>query len=445
MAPKSYDRSLKYKLRLIWAYKDVLRNHVPFVFRRYTAHFARHQQAAAQRLLPKYEAATHGGKPIEVAFLLTIPGMWKVDYLFKAMLNDPHYHPYVVIYPYSVFKGFSDEEVEATLERTRTFIADKGYEYVIPRDQRGRWQDINKTLKPDVVFFTTPYKDIPPQYFVYNFKDTMSCYVSYGFLSISTYKVNFDLIFHNLVGTYFVETDLNRQTANEYARNHGANVLVSGYPATEVFLHEEYQPVDNWKPQPVKKKRVIWAPHHTIDKTIALSTFLLHCDDMLELAEKYKDTIQFAFKPHQLLKFKLQKLWGEEKTEAYYNRWKNMENTQLEESSYVDLFITSDAMVHDSASFTIEYLFTHKPVMYLTHDDHFKERFSPFGFKAFESHYHGGSMEDIDHFLSDVVLGGNDPLQQQRMDYFNQYLTPIDGKLPSEKILELMEQRMRGK
>ena len=83
--------------------------------------------------------------------------------------------------------------------------------------------------------------------------------------------------------------------------------------------------------------------------------------------------------------------------------------------------------------------------MYLTHDDHFKERFSPFGFKAFESHYHGGSMEDIDHFLSDVVLGGNDPLQQQRMDYFNQYLTPIDGKLPSEKILELMEQRMRGK
>jgi len=440
MRKKSYDRSLRYKLNLIWAYKDLLRNHFPPIFRSYSESFRRHQLEAAHRLQPKWKSAEQGGAPIEVAFLLTIPGMWKVDYLFKELQEDSHFHPYVVIVPYSVYKGFDDNEVESTLERTRAFIDEKGYEYVIPRDTDGVWQDIRKTLKPDIVFFTTPYKDIQPQYFVYHFRDTLNCYVSYGFSSLSTYKINFDLIFHNLVGIYFLETTLNKETAERYARNKGVNTLVSGYPATEVFLRDDYKATDVWKPQPNKKKRVIWAPHHTIDKTLELSTFLLRCDDMVQLAEKYKDQIQFVFKPHQLLKFKLQQEWGMEKTEAYYQRWATMENTQLEESSYVDLFITSDAMIHDCGSFTTEYLFTHKPVMYLTHDEHYKDRFSPFGLEAFECHYHGGEVSDIERFLCDVVLKGEDTKAQQRQVFFDKYLRPIDGLLPSKKIIQLIKQ-----
>ena len=181
---KNPDTSLLYKLRLLWAYKDLLRNHVPFVTRRYIESFRQSQLAAAHGLKDK--------DLIDVAFMLTIPGMWKVDDLFKAMQKNPRFHPYVVIYPYSVFKGFSKDEVEDTLERTRHFISDKGYEYVIPRDENGRWQDIKRTLHPDMVFFTTPYKDIPPQYFVYNFRNVLTYYVSYGFSSLSTYRVNFD-------------------------------------------------------------------------------------------------------------------------------------------------------------------------------------------------------------------------------------------------------------
>lgn len=440
MKQQSYDNSLKYRLRLIWAYKDVLRNHCRPVFDIYTRKFAECQLKAAKRLKPKWEQAVKGGKPIEVAFLLTIPGMWKVDYLFKALAADPHYHPYVVIIPYSTYKGFSADETEATLERTRRFVADKGYEYVIPRDEKGRWQDIRKTLKPDIVFFTTPYKDVSPQYFVYHFRDTLSCYVSYGFTSLNTIKINFDLIFHNLVGAYFLETPFHKRIAEENARNRGANTVVSGYPATEVFLRQDYRPVDVWKKQDRPKKRVIWAPHHTIDKSLGLSTFLLRCEDMLTLAQKYKDSIQIAFKPHQLLKFKLIQEWGEERVEKYYSQWKEMDNTQLEESSYVDLFITSDAMIHDCGSFTTEYLFTHKPVMYLTHDEHSKERFNAFGLEAFECHYHGGSVADIERFLHDVVIEGDDPLASKRQQFFDAYLRPADGVLPSQKIVSLIDE-----
>lgn len=440
MKQQSYDNSLKYRLRLIWAYKDVFRNHFRPVFDIYTRRFAESQRNAALKLKPKWEQSEKGGKPIDVAFLLTIPGMWKVDSLFKALEADPHYHPYVVIVPYSVYKGFSSIEVEATIERTREFISKKGYDYFIPRDSRGRWQDIKRTLKPDIVFFTTPYKDIFPKYFVYHFRDTLTCYVSYGFTSLNLIKINFDLIFHNLVGAYFLETPFHKRIANENARNKGANAVVSGYPATEVFLRKDYKAADVWKKQDKPKKRVIWAPHHTIDKSLGLSTFLLRCEDMLALAEKYKDSIQFAFKPHQLLKFKLRQEWGDAKVDEYYRRWQEMDNTQLEESSYVDLFITSDAMIHDCGSFTTEYLFVQKPVMYLTHDQHFKERFNPFGLEAFDCHYQGGTVDEIEQFLHSVVIQGEDPLADRRQKFFADYLRPVDGLLPSQKIISLLNQ-----
>jgi CDP-glycerol glycerophosphotransferase (TagB/SpsB family) len=161
---------------------------------------------------------------------------------------------------------------------------------------------------------------------------------------------------------------------------------------------------------------------------------------MVALAEKYRDSIQFAFKPHQLLKFKLQKIWGEERTKNYYERWATMENTQLEETNYVDFFLTSDAMIHDCGSFTTEYLFVNKPVMYLTHDEHVAERFNPFGLKSFECHYRGSSVEEIERFLQRVVLEGDDPKRSSRDALFEKYLKPIDGLLPSQKIIKTIEQ-----
>ncbi len=430
---KNPDTSLLYKLRLLWAYRDLLRNHVPFVTRRYIDSFRQSQLAAAHRLKDKDR--------IDVAFMLTIPGMWKVDDLFKAMQNNPRFHPYVVIYPYSVFKGFSKDEVEDTLERTRRFISDKGYEYVIPRDEKGRWQDIKRTLHPDIVIFSAPYKDTFPPYFIYHYKDVLTCYISYSVTLFKTYHNNYDTIFHNLVGMNFVETQMHKELAKAHSRNHAMNVVVSGYPGTEVFLRNDYHPKDIWKSQSTKKKRVIWAPHHTIDEIsdLPLSTFLIYADDMLRLADKYKESIQFVFKPHQLLKFKLYELWGKERTDNYYRRWADGVNTQCEETSYIDLFLTSDAMIHDSGSFTIEYLYTCKPVMFLVRNEAVKEEFSPFGISSFQQHYHAHNVEDIECFLRDVVLEGNDPLKEDRERFLHNTLLPENGSLPSQKIIQQIE------
>ena len=430
---KNFDNSLAFQVRLLFAHRDLFRSKVPFITNRYIKNFRQSQIAAAKRIKSKTQ--------VDVAFFLTIPGMWKADYLFKAMQESPHFNPYIVIYPYSQYKGFSKSEVSDTIKRTEEFIKERGFKYVIPIDKdKHRWLDIKKTLNPDIIFFSSPYKDHLPQYFIYHFRDRLTCYIPYGFTNFSyMYESNYNTLFHNLVGCYFLETDIHQKLFTDHSRCKGASGIVTGYPGTEVFLHEDYKPIDVWKPQPTAKKRVIWAPHHSIEEGFSISSFLQIYEYMLQLADKYSDSIQFVFKPHQLLKFKLQQIWGTKRTDEYYNEWTIRNNTQIEESSYIDLFLTSDAMIHDSGSFTTDYIFTQKPVLFTVRNQEIRSKYSPFGEKMFDAHYHAYCKPDIDKFLNDVVLCGNDPMAEIRNNVYQQYLQPIEGQLPSTRIINEIE------
>lgn len=435
---KDFDKSFLFKLRLVMSYHDVLRNHFKPVSRCYFNKFRQSQQKAARKL--------QGKERLEVAFFLTIPGMWKSDELFRAMLDDKYYHPYIVIYPYSIYKEFDSSEMLKTVERTKSFIEKKGYEYVIPYDEgTQRWYDLKEIRTPDVVFFSTPYKDSLPIYYVSHYRDTLTCYVPYGFCSLKLNEVNYNMMFHNLVGIYCLETEIHQRLAIQYSRNKGVNTVVTGYPATEVFFREDYVPQNQWKPQSHTKKRVIYAPHHSIDKSYYPSVFLETCEEILQIAEKYADSIQFVFKPHQTLKFKLQQVWGVERTEEFYERWDRLENAQLVSDGYVDLFMTSDAMIHDCGSFTTEYLFVQKPVMYLCRNTDMASKFNEFGQKSFECHYHGTTGRDVEDFLQRVVLDGDDPMKECRERFYEEFLRPKDGVLPSRKILKVLDEAIKGK
>lgn len=429
--------NLKYNVRLTLAHRDFFQTRVNFIFKRMMEKVQRNTVELSKKLRDK--------EVIEVAFMLTIPGMWKLDYLFKLMQKSDRYHPYVVIYPYSQYKGFSEEEVQKTIKRTEDFIKKRGFEYIIPYDAKSkRWLDIKKIAKPDIVFFTTPYRDVLPKYYINNFKDCLTCYVPYAFCSIKVYRMLYYIPSINLLNFYFAETKIHQQYVKQYGRNGGTKAFNTGYPGTEVYLHDDYDSPDVWKPQATKKKRIIWAPHHTIGDTFNTSTFLENCDLMVEIAKKYSDKVQFAFKPHQLLKFKLIDLWGVDRTTEYYNKWDSMENCQLEEAEYIDLFIHSNALIHDCGSFTTEYLFLNKPVMYLQKEDDINDKFNTFGINAFKQHYHGRDIADIESFINDVVIEGNDTMKEQRRVFFDEYLSPVEGVLPSQRIFNIIDSTVNG-
>ena len=131
-----------------------------------------------------------------------------------------------------------------------------------------------------------------------------------------------------LVWRLYAETEKHKQYSQIYAYNKGINVKVTGYPGIDKFIDKSYKPKDTWKIKDLSLKRIIWAPHHTFseDEVVYYSCFLQYHQFMLDLASKYEGKIQLAFKPHPLLRVKLNKYWGKDRTDRYYDAWANLSN-----------------------------------------------------------------------------------------------------------------------
>lgn len=377
-----------------------------------------------------------GKVQLKCVFLVLNESGWKYDYVFQKMLKSKRFDPIIVICPRT---GWGKEYMMKKMNAAKVFYNNiKGYPTIVSYDEAsGNYIDLRKELQPDIVFYCAPYRGtIEKRYFITNFPDILTVYVPYAFNSSSDYKSFQDELLHNLVWRYYAETNEHKQYSVLNARNHGRNVVVSGYPAIEVYLDQSYSPSFNdWKLKDTYLKRIIWAPHHTIERkgSVVYSCFLQYCDFMVEMAKKYSDTVQFVFKPHPLLRPKLERLWGKEKTDVYFEEWVEMPNTSYSEGNYVDLFLTSDAMIHDSGSFLAEYLYLNRPVMRTMNDCPIEGMYNPFAQKCIEVYYKAYSQGDIEAFIQQVIKG-MDPMKEKRSAFVDKDLKPQG--LPSEVILK---------
>lgn len=375
-----------------------------------------------------------------VLFFLQTPSVWKYDALYRQLEKSEYFEPLVVVSPFNVHLNYDKNECFRVMRQTEEFAKSQKYNYVSAYNwDTNKWRNIKKVYQPDIVLFTKPYKDTLPAYHIYTFQEALTLYLPYGINCINLFHNTYGLPFQSLLWKFLVETEFQKRFAEQYEKSHGDNVEIVGALAEEKLMQTEYVAHDVWKPQAKKKKRIIWAPHHTVDYLFNFSNFLNYCEDMLKLAEKYQNEIQFAFKPHPVLKFKLINLWGLEKTEEYYNRWAQLENGQIEQGDYIDLFKTSDAMIHDCASFTVEYLYAQKPVLFQIRDEKVKEEFNSFGQLCLEQHYLAYSIEETEKFICEVVIEGKDPKKEQREKFYKDYLYPKDGIMPSEKIFNILK------
>lgn len=374
----------------------------------------------------------------KVVFFMMLASSWKYDSVYKLMRSSHFFKPIVVVIP---VLSYGDEIRLKELKDAETLCKRNGYEYVLTWDQEnGTWVNIKQTIQPDIVFFTTPYHHSHSNYYINNFLDCLTCYVPYSIRQEGNiFDIKFNTLFQNLVTRNYYESPIHIEFAKKYARNKGENVVVTGFPAIDTIRFTS--PVNNaWKIQSVNKKRIVWAPHWTIPDfqktTLDWSSFLMYYELMFVLAEEYRDKIQFAFKPHPLLKHTLinNELWGEKRTTTYFNKWKELENGQLDESEYANLFASSDALIHDCGSFMIEYLAVNKPVLYLINDTDIENRFNDFGVEAFKSHYKAQSAAEIRNFIENTVLKSNDPLFAERKDFCENVLL-FNEPPASEKII----------
>lgn len=368
---------------------------------------------------------------ITVAFQVLDLACWKCDSIFQLMLHHPRFRPIIWIIPEKQIKDKSEQQ--QNLNQMLTFFSKRQYEIA----KFYTLEEMRLNYSPDIVFLSKPASYVTP-WNARNMEKELICYVPYCFQN--TKKQDFLFGQENYIWRNFYTTDNIKNISSKVMLNGACNVKIVGSPVADNYLFSQKKNnVSVWKNCNNTMKKIIWAPHWSIENVswFSVSTFLEVAEGMLLLAEKYANQVQWAFKPHPLLRDTLYQNpnWGKTKTDAYYERWSTMPNTQFENGDYVNLFKQSDAMVHDSGSFIMEYLLVNKPCMYLIRKNGFKD-YNADTLKALACYHKGTSTKDVEDFILNLINDAPDTLANIRTSYKQQYLTPPHGKTSAQLIVD---------
>lgn len=359
-----------------------------------------------------------------VVFILSSLPMWRTRRVYETLAADSRFNVSVVLYPFS---AFGPEQGKEAIVALRNFCSTSSIPFLDLSGYPSPGKAMKEQFDPDIIFYPQPYNRL-----FYNdldstfFSGRLLCYVPYyihTFRDAWVYKS----YLYNTAWRIFLMLDDHKEDAKEVLYNHASNVRIVGDPQADFF--QDPVSSDPWKLQETPKKRIIWAPHFSIaaDAWLHRDSFTRMHLFMLELADRYRDQIQIAFKPHPKLLSALQENpdWGLERAENYYRKWESGSNTQLELGPYIDLFKSSDALIHDCGSFSVEYHFTGKPVLFCTQDiEKSYSNLNELGRQAVSAHYKGSSEADVEAFIKNTVLEGEDPMKPIRMAFRERYLTP---------------------
>ncbi len=374
---------------------------------------------------------------IKILFFIYKLSMWKYDGLCKLLTKSPYFEAVIVPYilPENNFESNKkDSEMIIEYSKMNGFIFREGYDF-----KKKCYNDISD-INPDIVVYTQPYNLGYKYWKIENFIDRcLFVYTPYG-IAIAKDKHLRNTLLSNISWKIFSANKIEADILIKNRINKKCNVVETG-----ISLYDDIRDADisknPWKEN--GKLKIIWAPHHSIDNKYSFSSsnFEDICHFMVDIAIRYKDKIQMAFKPHPILYERLIEKWGINRTNEYYRKWNEMENTFVSIGDYAELFAFSNAMIHDCSSFTGEYLIANRPVLFLCKEVNKVPSGvdNDFGKACFNCNYHGYNINDIENFI-DMLIRNEDPMKDKRSDFVNKYLTPPNNCSTAENMMnELME------
>lgn len=375
-------------------------------------------------------------KPVKrILFFVVNMGMWKYDGLIQLMKRDSRFDIVIVSFPIPMFDSrinkLHQKEIESYCkENSLKFIPGFNYE-------TNAYADLSD-IHPDIVSYTQPYNIGYTPWLIDSFKDTsLFIYTPYG-ASVTQGNYFYDTYLTNVAWKVFVGSRMEKEFFNSCLSVNCDNQIVTGYTIADKLS----KPALEKNPWKSNRKHIIWAPHHSIDERFSFSSsnFERLCEGMVDIAKKYAGSIEFAFKPHPILKERLIEKWGHKKTEEYYQMWAEMPNTFICEGSYAELFAYSDGLIHDCASFVCEYLLTGKPALYVVKDSNVPDSVNnELGIRCFEQHYHAKEVNEIEKFIDRVILAELDDLKKERKEFVATELLPPNGCSVGENMMKEFE------
>lgn len=298
----------------------------------------------------------------------------------------------------------------------------------------------------DVLIMLTPYLDVLPEAFQLSklTAETFLVYIPYS-LHVSLWRVWDEPIF-NICWKIFFETQVELDLNIKNAPIGMPRGYYSGYPKVDVFVKDNGKFDFAWKMARPDAKKIIYAPHWSLNQGVLYSTFQWNYQFMYDYAKAHPE-ISWVFKPHPNLLFSAVESGLFDSAEAfneYLKAWDNLPNAKVVTGAYYqDIFATSDGMILDSGSFIIEYQYTHKPMIFLTRDT---QTFNDFtnGLMQVSYRVDGRDLNGIANLMQKVFIDGNDEMYQSRRDFFDKYLNYVkaNGMTASEYIFKNITQTL---
>lgn len=360
-----------------------------------------------QKILDIKKRAAEGRK-IRVGFFMHfLPAFASV--LYDVFKKDPVFSVKIV-FQASIFR----DDYQADLEKARQLY---GKENVLTSfSESGGFRNFDNYF--DIIIFGAGYDSIvPKEQKMEHFAELgiLTVYIPYGLLVSNTMLDVFRKgRAMNCLWRYYLDT---KATYEEYLRHSvmkDRNGRFLGYPKMDRL--------PELSAAPKGRKRVIIASHHSIfeDVGVRFSCFLRYYDFFIRLAKMYPET-DFVFRPHPAWENSLRRYWPQAMIDEYYQRIEEQPNMFLHtDPDYFGLFSVSHAMINDCGSYLAEYMFTGKPLCFLSkgrmqdtinYNEHFAQ-------KCIKHHYSAICELEILAFIEEVVLKGNDVMKKERMAFF---------------------------
>ncbi len=400
-------------------------------------HLYRKAISSAEKYI--HEKARRGEK-IMVAFHSCSAAQWPAGVIYREYESTTSFDARVIVSP-CIDRG-KDAAINNYVQTYR-FFQNNGYKTYGGMDvqtcKMASWKEMGGI--PDVLYETTSWFTSMPesQWFSLLPLRCLVAYIPYGLYLADNADGSYarEAVYNkeivNLMWRVYCDSKYNHAGYQKYQLLKGENVRLSGYVKMDYFSESR-----EWSEQEVsllwktdkssnisRVKRIIIAPHYSVGNTgvILFSTFKKNAWFFLYLAKKYKEIVSFVFKPHPNLRAEAVRegvFKDFDEYDEYLNKWNELPNARVvQESGYLEYFDTSDAMIMDSGSFLGEYLYTGKPLLFLTRPE---QRFMENGKRILEAYYKtpGENYQSIEEFIENVVINGKDYLQQERKRVFSE-------------------------
>ena len=379
---------------------------------------------------------------IKIAFFTRRAEEWCGDEVYNLFANDERFEATIFIcFEFAIEERRDNKAFRENFWHGVEQFKERGLNVIAVDNEESMKACLEEFTSQDIVFYLSPYRKPFPEEFHYDkfSAKTLLTHTPYGIgIAMRREKYYYKSAFFHIVWKMFFTSQVELEIYDKEVQKGMPRGLYSGYPRMDIFFDGKASFDFKWKKSRHNAKKIIWAPHWSINGGINQATFQWNYQFMYEFAKNHPKT-SWVVKPHPALFYSVVQeglFESEEAFKEYLQAWDALPNAMVYTGAYYqDIFATSDGMIHDCGSFIAEYQYTRKPMIFLTRAG---EEFNELGNEILKASYlvDGKDLAGIAAILQRIFIKGDDYKSSERKKIFDKYLNykKANGMTASEFI-----------